>query len=163
MKIALVSDTHDRLPAALFAALRGVDEILHAGDVTTFDTLAELEAVAPVVAVRGNCDAMDLAARLPEERVVERGGVRILLLHGHRAGRLTPEALAARASGDPPDVLVFGHTHDAVSRVVGGVHVFNPGTAGGVGADASFGLLSIDADGGWSLEHVALERWHAGQ
>ena len=50
----LVSDTHlperlSRLPAALFEVLRGVDLVLHAGDIGELRVLDELSRIAPVV------------------------------------------------------------------------------------------------------------------
>lgn len=45
-----------RSPGGLFDALEGVDELLHAGDITWPDALIELQAIAPVTAVRGDCD-----------------------------------------------------------------------------------------------------------
>jgi putative phosphoesterase len=69
--------------------LERADLILHAGDVTAAAVLRELEAYAPVEAVRGNMDEPALQAVLPERRVVEVEGARIGLVHipGPRAGR----------------------------------------------------------------------------
>jgi hypothetical protein len=155
VRIGVVSDTHDRLPAGLFRALEGVDEILHAGDLVSEDVLIELGAVAPVVAVHGNMDPPGLAARLPAERLVERDGVRVAIEHGHRRGRTTVEDFAGKYGASRPDLVVFGHTHEALSREVDGVRYFNPGTAGGVGAEPTIGILTI-ADGRFSIEHVAV-------
>ncbi len=153
-RIGLVSDTHDRVPPGIFSALAGVDEILHAGDICHADVLAEIESIAPVTAVHGNCDAMDLVRRLPEERRLERGGITIALLHGHRDGRADIAALAARL-GTAFDLVIFGHSHEPLSRTRGGIRFFNPGTAGGVGGDPTAGLLTIEG-GSFTIEHVAL-------
>lgn len=155
MRIGVVSDTHDRLPAALFAALDGVKEILHAGDVVSADALTELEAVAPVTAVHGNMDPADLVAALPPHRLLERGGVRIALIHGHRQRRGEIDDFAERFARTAPAIVIFGHSHEALSETRGGVHYFNPGTAGGVGAAPTIGLLTIE-DGSFTLAHVAL-------
>lgn len=158
MTIGVVSDTHDRLPAALFTALAGVDEILHAGDVVSTEALIELEAIAPVTAVHGNMDEIDLVAALPPHRLLERAGVRIALIHGHRQRRGDVDDIARRFANEGPDVVIFGHSHEALSEVRDGVHYFNPGTAGGVGAAPTIGRLTIEG-GSFSLVHVALESY----
>lgn len=162
MRIGVVSDTHDRLPAGLYRALEGVDEVLHAGDVVSAETLVELEAVAPVVAVHGNMDEAELAATLPPERLLERDGMRIALVHGHLQRIGTIDDFVEKYGPIRPDVVVFGHSHEALSRVRDGIHYFNPGTAGGVGADPTIGILTIE-DGTFALEHVPVQRWQVGQ
>ena len=61
MRIGLISDTHipdhaDELPEQLKDAFRGVELILHAGDIYTIPVLDELEIIAPVLAAEGDDD-----------------------------------------------------------------------------------------------------------
>ncbi|MGH7556494.1 MAG: metallophosphoesterase family protein [Gemmatimonadota bacterium] len=156
MRIALVSDTHDRILASLFDALAGVDEILHAGDVCGETALAELEAIAPVTAVLGNMDSGSLAERHPEELRLDRGGIAIGMVHGHRFGRGLVHDLARHFGAWAPDLVVFGHTHEALDEVRGSTRYFNPGTAGGIGGPATAGILEI-ANGEYRVEHVRLD------
>ena len=51
MVIGLISDTHGLVRPEIFAALDGVEVILHAGDVGGGAVLTELSAIAPVQAV----------------------------------------------------------------------------------------------------------------
>lgn len=155
MKIGVVSDTHDRIVASLYRALDGVDEILHCGDICGHQTLAALEAIAPVTAVHGNCDSIAFVNRFPVERRVQRGSIEIALVHGHRFRRGSVRHLADHFSDEPPTVVLFGHSHVSVSEKMNGVLFFNPGTAGGIGAAPSAGLLEI-TDDGFELRHVAL-------
>jgi putative phosphoesterase len=155
LRIGIVSDTHDKVHAALHEALAGVDEILHAGDIASAEALAEIETIAPVTAVRGNMDERALADRLPEEVVLMRGGVRIALVHGHRVGRASVDDLAKRFDGRGVDLVVWGHIHAPVSELRNGVRYFNPGTAGGIGARPTSGMLSIEG-GEFTIEHVSL-------
>ena len=160
MKIGLVADTHDRVLPSLYDALAGVDEILHAGDVCRADVLAEIEGVAPVLAVHGNCDARALVERLPAERRLEREGIVIHVVHGHRAGRGDVDGIARLVGVEPggaADLVVFGHSHEKCDEVRGRTRFFNPGTAGGVGRSPSVGILTID-NGRITLAHVALAR-----
>jgi len=59
-RIGVISDTHGLLRPEAVQALRGVDRIVHAGDIGSPDVLRGLEAIAPVTAVRGN-SAPDVA------------------------------------------------------------------------------------------------------
>jgi hypothetical protein len=147
LRLGIVSDTHDRVLAALHDALAGVDEILHAGDIASAEALAEIETIAPVTAVRGNMDERPLADRLPEEEVLTRGGVRIALVHGHRVGRASVDDLAKRFGDRGVDLVVWGHIHEPVSELRNSVRYFNPGTAGGIGAAPTCGLLTIEKAG----------------
>ncbi len=127
MRIGLISDTHcrglgSRIPADALRALAGVELILHAGDLTTRLAIDQLESIAPVLAVRGNCDP----GRLPERRLVERGGVRIAMVH---VPPLTCSRLVlGPVFGGEPDVLVCGHTHRALLEDGEGLLVVNPGS-----------------------------------
>ncbi len=55
------------------------------------------------------------------------GGVTVHVSHGHELGRPTPELVLARYRGD---VVIFGHTHQAVVVRDGGRLACNPGAAG---------------------------------
>lgn len=103
----------------------GVDLIFHAGDVGRHSVLEALRAIAPVHAVAGNVDLPDCG--LPAAIDLEVDGVRVHVSHGHELGTPTPERLAARYDAD---VIVFGHTHRALTTRVGKTLVINPGAAG---------------------------------
>ena len=120
--IGLIADTHDLLRPAALAALAGVDQILHAGDVCSPAVLAALGRVAPVRAVRGNNDRGGWAAALPEADVVELGGASILLLH--ELHRLDAPAAATVST------VVSGHSHRPRVERRGGLLLVNPGSAG---------------------------------
>jgi putative phosphoesterase len=128
MKIGIISDTHGLLRPQVFDALEGVDHILHAGDVGDPDILVELAAIAPVTAVWGNVDGMEIRARVPEVARVELGGVRIAVVHGMQFGSPTPQKVAAAY----PDagLVVFGHSHRPLIQQVGPTLAVNPGSAG---------------------------------
>jgi len=146
MRLGIIADTHGLLRPEVFPAFRGVDRILHAGDVGRADILTELEAVAPVTAVWGNTDGFDLRRALPEIVEIEIEGFRFLLIHGHQLGVPTPQKLN-RAYPDA-EVIVFGHTHKPLLTVVDlVVTVMNPGGAGPRRFDlpASVGIMELEA------------------
>ena len=107
------------------AALAGVEMILHAGDVGTLAVLRELEEMAPVHAVYGNCD--DAAFGLRQSVDLTLGGLKVHVSHGHEVGSPTPARLTARYSAD---VIIFGHTHKPLIERSGSTLVVNPGAAG---------------------------------
>jgi putative phosphoesterase len=126
--VGLVSDTHGLLRPELFAALEGVEHILHAGDLGEYGLLAELEAIAPVTAVYGNTDGWDVRDHLPAVATVRLGEVEAVVMHGNQFGSPTP----ARVAGAYPDagLVVFGHSHVPVIERLGRVLAVNPGSAG---------------------------------
>jgi len=69
--IGVISDTHGLLRPEAVVALRGVELILHAGDLGSPEVLDALKGIAPVVAVRGNNDKGAWAEELPPWEVAE--------------------------------------------------------------------------------------------
>jgi uncharacterized protein len=147
-RIGVVADTHSPeflkwLPDRLLEALQGVDLIVHAGDVGGRETIARLETIAPVVAVRGDHDAS--LDELPTSRELTVEGRRIVVVHGNRgrwieepqtlmwtlslgylnANAGLPRALSRRFLG--ADAIVFGHTHRSHAETLNGTLLFNPG------------------------------------
>lgn len=143
MKIGVISDTHGYLDPAIRDIFRGVDRILHAGDVGS-GVLEGLQAIAPVDAVAGNMDGEPLTSRLPRLLALELGGRKLLLVH--RADELR---VRARIEAGGVELVVHGHTHKAGARRKGGALLFNPGAAGRsmVWGGRSVGLLELDERG----------------
>ena len=141
MQIGLISDTHGLMRIAALVALDGVELILHAGDVGGPSVLRELEAIAPVRAVRGNVDDVELG--LPDVLELSLGGLTVHVSHGNELGSPTPEALVRRYAAD---IIVYGHTHKPLIQHVGATLVLNPGAAGPrrFNLQPSVALLSIE-------------------
>ncbi len=129
MRLGVIADTHGLLRPAVFDVFAGVDHILHGGDLGPLALLAELEAIAPVTAVCGNCDGSDVRARLPQVARIQLDGFRIVVTHGDQFGSPTPDKL--NAAFPDAEILVFGHTHRPLLTIVDQVvTVMNPGGAG---------------------------------
>lgn len=76
--------------------------------------------------VRGNCD---WSGDYPQERIVEFGGERIFLTHGHRYNvRAGVTELASAAAKAGAGIAVFGHTHIPLAEERYGVILLNPGS-----------------------------------
>ncbi len=121
--IGVISDTHGLWRSQVANAFAGVDLVLHAGDVGDPGILAELRALAPVIAVRGNVDKGAWARRLPQTEVVTIGTTPLYLLHNLEQLDLDPAAAGFSA-------VISGHSHQPISREQDGVLYLNPGSAG---------------------------------
>ena len=121
--IGIISDTHGILRPEAVEALRGVELILHAGDVGTPNVLDALKSIAPVVAVRGNNDKGAWAEKLPVWEVTEVGVVFIYMIHDVKEIDLSPAAAGFQ-------VVVSGHSHKPSVEERKGVLYVNPGSAG---------------------------------
>ena len=178
-RIGLISDTHmparcAALPSAIFDVLRGVDVVLHAGDVGELWVLDRLSAIAPVVAVHGNDETADAQRELPYQQIVVAGGVRILLTHAHYPDRTVEMAsrtddawqpkLARRASMGAcagARIVVFGHTHISMAVEHDGVLLVNPGAIASPNPTTrqriqTVAILFIRDDGAPFVTHVDL-------
>jgi uncharacterized protein len=131
MEVVVLSDSHltkglQGLNLLVLGALATADVVLHAGDITSSQTLTELRELAETYAVLGNNDR-DLQGLLPESLLLNLAGVRIAMVHdsGARTGR--PRRLHRRFP--EADLVVFGHSHVPVNEVgEAGQVLFNPGS-----------------------------------
>ena len=142
MKILVFSDSHGRMGNMIDAMERERPQrVFFLGDCyRDGQALADAYPDVPMELVRGNCD-WDKA---PDELIVEAGGVKFLLTHGHRYGvKSGTDRLARAAKEKGVAVACFGHTHDALNMPDQGVWLFNPGTAGGVHAQAGYGVIVV--------------------
>jgi uncharacterized protein len=145
MRIAVISDTHDRFPAHVGEAIATADEIWHLGDVCEPHVLAAIKQLGPPVrVVRGNCDSH---TAWPLTLDFEIAGFRIHLEHipPHKA---------------PPgcELLFHGHTHVPRDETIGATRFLNPGciTRPNRGAPASYAWLEMNEDTPvkWTLVRV---------
>ena len=140
-RIGLISDTHGLVRPEALEALRGVDLIMHAGDVCGKQVLDELAAIAPVRAVRGNMDGGAWPYPLPETDAVDLEGHILYMLHD--IGDLDLDPAEAEIS-----VVIFGHSHMPLVERRYGVLYVNPGSAGPVRAHkpVSVAILELSDD-----------------
>lgn len=130
--MAVLSDTHSprhwkRCPDAVARLIDGADLILHAGDVCRAETLTELGAFAPVLAVLGNNDTADVAQwGAPERLEVELDGLQVAMIHD--SGPAKGRAARLRRMFPSAALVVFGHSHIPWNETVDGQRAFNPGS-----------------------------------
>src|SRR5438094_7461045 len=147
MRIAVVSDTHNRVVPQLFDLIAEADEIWHLGDVCDEGVLDEFRAIGPPLkVVRGNCDAcMDWPLTLD----FTREDLRIHLVH-----------IPPREAPPDADLLLHGHTHVPRNERVGNAIFLNPGciTRPNRGAPRSFAWLDLQGGKKWSWRLHVLEQ-----
>ncbi len=152
MRIGVVSDTHGLFRPEIKRALKGVERILHLGDVGDISVLKELGKIAPVTAVRGNVDREGPSSELPETEVVLIADRYVYMLHDLKLLHLDPAAGKFAA-------VLFGHTHLPNYDVRKGVLYFNPGSCGPhrFKLPVTVGVLKVNKDGEFKAKIIKLD------
>ena len=159
MKIGLISDTHmpggaTEIPSQVFDVFKGVDLIVHAGNIYTVSILDDLESIAPVKAA-GSLDRDKPShgdPRVEEKQLLEVDGHTVGVIHDLSVpgfgDRVYPGSLTRRSNpaypglpfkdgksivpddvfGKPVDIVVFGHTCFAMIEEYGDLMIINPGS-----------------------------------
>jgi putative phosphoesterase len=150
LRIGIIADTHGLVRPEALDALRGVDHILHAGDIGGAHVLEELRAIAPVTFVRGNNDEDDGYDIID----VTLGDTRILLTHILPRPRDLRPAIRQALTAGRPHIVVFGHSHLPHNEVIDDILFFNPASAGPRRFDYPVSVGIIE---GGRAYHVALD------
>ena len=147
-RVGVFSDSHGDHEAIdeLLEKMGYLDAVCFLGDVARDayhieDRLSERPNYPRLYAVRGN---NDFACPMPLEQLIELGGMRIYMTHGHILSSLM--ALVYKAKEKEAKIALFGHTHQALCEYEDGVMLFNPGSAGNYcrGGHARASVLEID-------------------
>ena len=128
MKVLIISDTHgrDKWLNQVIEKERGLDRIIHLGDLEGAEDYLETIAPCPVEIVSGN---NDFFTDYPREKIIEISGYRIFLTHGHYYGvSFGRERLAEIARMQGCQMAMYGHTHCPEIDEVEGIRVINPGS-----------------------------------
>ena len=159
MLIGVISDTHGYLNPKVFDLFEGVERIMHAGDISTMDMIIELSAIAPVIAVHGNMDPIEIASRYPEDVRVRLADNDVFMTHNGGMLLRSPSVLKARCGPKRPDVFIWGHTHRSENKIVDDMLSLNPGSAGRprLGLPSSVALLTLEPKKPPQAEIIMLE------
>ncbi len=152
MKIGVIADTHipDRakeIPQEILEAFKGVDMVLHAGDLVDSSVLDKLKAVCKDVrAVRGNMDHDEVRKGLPEKEVIHAGNYKIGIIHGYGNPNKLIDLVTEIFKNDNCDLIIFGHSHSALNEKRGKIIYFNPGSATDkiFASSNSYGIIEIN-------------------
>lgn len=129
MRILIVSDTHGHEENLEYVLQKtGMpDCMIHLGDSESGEAHIQELARCPLYMVAGNCDFF---SQLPRTQVVEIGGLRILMTHGHYYYvSVGTRDLIEDAKANGCSVALFGHTHKPFfDQSDGEVTLLNPGS-----------------------------------
>lgn len=144
MRIAVISDTH-RHSYELNQVLRLIqdtDMLIHLGDNVEDVEVIQNGYKGKIINVRGNCDFISLVS---SERLEEIEGMRILITHGHKYNvKSDLLRLKYRAKEVEANIVLFGHTHEAMELYEEGIWFVNPGSlALPRGKYKSFAIIEI--------------------
>jgi uncharacterized protein len=121
--IGVISDTHGLVRPEAMAALKGVELIIHGGDIGKAEVLESLGSIAPVCAIRGNNDRDPWAKKLPDVLNLQVNGLKFHVIHNVNELECDPNAAGIHA-------VISGHSHKPSVAERDGVLFINPGSAG---------------------------------
>ena len=149
MLVGVISDMHGHLSEEAYKALEPCDMSLCAGDVERPTILMELDAIAPTVAVLGNCDTSLRGMDIPFTASPRIGGVRFFMTH-------RPEDIGTVA--EDVRVVVHGHTHIPREERIGEVLYLNPGSASKPRGGSKRGVARVTIANG-EVANVEFVNW----
>lgn len=144
MRILVFSDSHgsDRALEAALIQHKDAELIIHLGDgERDFDSIGYAVAGRRIVQVCGNCDFYSL---LPNNEIIDVGGVRIFCSHGHtELVKHGTQMFIEKAKSLGARIALYGHTHQSVTAYDDGLHIMNPGSA----RYGEYGVIDITPSG----------------
>ena len=156
MRILVISDTHGDLQhlESILSEEDDFDMLLHCGDICGDEDRVRQMVMCAFLGVAGN---MDFSGRFPRDRVVEAGGKKIFMSHGHRLGvNFDTETLVSEAIAEGADIALYGHTHVPEIHTQQGIWVMNPGSLSYPrqrDRRPSYGVIEIGDDGSIACEN----------
>lgn len=121
--IGVISDTHGLLRPDIETVFNKVELIIHAGDIGSEDVLEKLKKIAPVMAVRGNCDEGKWVEDLPLTKTFEFGDVNFHIIHDLKKIDIDLKNLGI-------NIVISGHSHEHILKNQDDIVYVNPGGAG---------------------------------
>jgi putative phosphoesterase len=152
MKLVVISDTHivnssQDLPRKILEELRDADMVIHAGDLADLSVWEKLKkACKNIKAVYGNMDSSSLKKKLPEKEIFRAGKFKIGIMHGWGPPDKLVERMGEVFRNTGVNIVIFGHSHAALSLIKNDVLYFNPGSPTDTiyAAYNSFGIIEIN-------------------
>ena len=146
MRILVVSDTHRDSYALREAILSQptAEVVIHLGDGA--DEADDMKLAFPekmFLQVRGNCD---WGSVLPAFGDITLDGKHIFYTHGNNYNvKYGMYQVCSAARDHKADILLFGHTHQAMTDYDDGLYMMNPGSLNG--SRGTYGILDITKAG----------------
>ena len=110
-RIALISDNHSYSGNDIINQVKDVDEIWHAGDIGSLQSINQLRKLKPFKAVYGNIDNHEIRAEFPLDLYFKCEGVSVFMTHiGGYPGRYNSRIKQILVEKSP-DLYICGHSH----------------------------------------------------
>ncbi len=123
VKVGVISDTHGLVRPVVFDVFKGVDMIVHAGDMGSQNVISDLQSIANVVTVKGNVDHGEWVQKIPGTDAVKICDSYLYVLHD--LGKLDLDPVAGGFNA-----IISGHSHRPVVKIIDNTLYLNPGSAG---------------------------------
>lgn len=152
----VIGDTHlrdnEQIPKLMLAEIQKADWLIHLGDYVSMSLIIELKKLKNerFLGVYGNADPLSIRNLLPAMDELNINGKKICFTHPFEGGasEITERQVLSTLKRRKPDIILYGHTHDAVNSVREGILIINPGKGylenTSFGGPTSFAILEID-------------------
>jgi putative phosphoesterase len=140
LKMGIISDTHGLFRKQIDQYFKGVDCILHAGDIGSPEVIEKLTAIAPVYAVLGNTDPPFIFTQYNYEETVETPDHKIYIAHN-----FSDIEFDVKNAGY--NIVVSGHTHKPLIKTESDILYVNPGSAGPLRSNLPISMALLNING----------------
>lgn len=111
IRITLMSDNHSYLGQDVLNHILDSDEVWHAGDMGSMDSVAPLMEGKIFRGVYGNIDDRDIRTVFPCDLFFTTGGLKVYMTHiGGYPGKYNPRVYPILQK-EKPDLFICGHSH----------------------------------------------------
>lgn len=134
-KILILSDTHSYLDPRIIKHIKSVNQVWHAGDIGSLETMDQISALKPVIGVHGNIDDHLIKREYPLNQIFTINSKKVVITHiAGYPKRYQPRAIEL-INKEKPDLFICGHSH--ILKVIydkqfDHLHI-NPGAIGNKG------------------------------
>ncbi|VAW50461.1 hypothetical protein MNBD_GAMMA06-1584 [hydrothermal vent metagenome] len=158
--VGILSDSHGFLDPRVAETVNQCDCIVHAGDISNAQVLAQLKPKKELIAIAGNNDfaafwaeeEADVVKALPKTGKLALPGGLLVVEHGHRLGNI-PDHDKLRWDYADARLIVYGHTHRRIVDQKETPWVVNPGASGKVRTHGGPSCLLLNASKTeWNIE-----------
>jgi len=153
MEIGIISDTHNQLPEKIGQIFKGVDLILHAGDIGYSHILESLSKIASVEGVYGNTDLYTVSSILPSRLTLNLEGMSVFMKHDIGNIKIYHAKLRSIHRELIPDMIVFGHTHKPLFEKIQHTYYINPGSASKPRGGSPCSVMRLNISAGMITDH----------
>jgi|TARA_B100000795_G_C22795565_1_gene439173 putative phosphoesterase len=110
-KILILSDTHSNLDDRILKHIKSVNQVWHAGDIGSLETIDKIVALKTVIGVHGNIDNHLIKREYPLNQVFTINGKKVVITHiAGYPKRYQPRAIEL-IKQEKPDLFICGHSH----------------------------------------------------